>query len=121
MLMARCCCFCGGGGSTGAAVAMLRLRLSPRPSPRPSWACCSRSLALTAISIDGYSRNLGSLPPGNRVVLLQLVLQRKRRWMTDRSPSARCVCVAMKREGGREGAAFKEHNRREIISGVMMA
>jgi hypothetical protein len=29
--------------------------------------------------------------------------------------------VAMKREGGREGAAFKEHNRREIISGVMMA
>jgi hypothetical protein len=29
--------------------------------------------------------------------------------------------VAMKREGGREGAAFKEHSRREIISGVMMA
>jgi hypothetical protein len=40
----------------------------------------------------------------------------------DGSIALGAVCVCGNEEGGgREGAAFKEHNRREIISGVMMA
>lgn len=108
-LMARCCC---GGG---AAVAMLRLRLSP--SPRPPWPCCSRSLALTAISIDVYSE-LGFPSPGNRVVLAVFA----ERETVDGSIAVGVVC-GNEEGGGVERALLLKstgERMREIISGVMM-